>query len=196
MIIETVPLILFVVAGLFSPGPNVVMLTASGARFGFRATVPHLLGVPNWNRNFGGWKCIWAEYTFIDITGAQIAVSNSSCFLDSLASMADSSAGQSAKTKDRGAPFTFGQAILFQAVNPKLWAITLVASAGFGIGLAPHQEALRLFVVFVAINLGVCLFWTTIGHLLSNLFHSVKVWRVFMTVMAAFMASTVLLIFF
>ena len=46
MITETVPLLLFVLAGLFSPSPNVVMLTASGARFGFRATVPHLLGVP------------------------------------------------------------------------------------------------------------------------------------------------------
>ncbi|NCX83168.1 MAG: LysE family translocator, partial [Rhodobacteraceae bacterium] len=37
---------LFIFAGLFSPGPNVVMLTTSGARFGFRATLPHLLGVP------------------------------------------------------------------------------------------------------------------------------------------------------
>ena len=46
MIAETVPLLVFVLVGLFSPGPNVVMLTASGARFGFRATIPHLLGVP------------------------------------------------------------------------------------------------------------------------------------------------------
>ena len=35
----------FVFLGLFSPGPNVVLLTSSGARFGFRATLPHLLGV-------------------------------------------------------------------------------------------------------------------------------------------------------
>ena len=46
MITETLPLLLFVLFGLFSPGPNVVMLTASGARFGFRATIPHLFGVP------------------------------------------------------------------------------------------------------------------------------------------------------
>ncbi|MEO1541882.1 MAG: LysE family translocator, partial [Pseudomonadota bacterium] len=38
-------LLAFVFAGLFSPGPNVVLLTASGARFGFRRTVPHVLGV-------------------------------------------------------------------------------------------------------------------------------------------------------
>ncbi|REJ61826.1 MAG: LysE family translocator, partial [Proteobacteria bacterium] len=35
------PLFLFIFAGLFSPGPNVVMLTTSGARFGFRAILPH-----------------------------------------------------------------------------------------------------------------------------------------------------------
>ena len=104
-------------------------------------------------------------------------------------------AGRTERTQDRGRPFTFRQAILFQAVNPKIWAITLAASAGFGIGLAPQQEALRLFVVFAGINLGVCLFWTTLGHLLSDVLHSENVWRVFMTVMAAVMASTVFLIF-
>ena len=39
------PLYAFVFAGLFSPGPNVILLTASGARFGFRPTLPHVLGV-------------------------------------------------------------------------------------------------------------------------------------------------------
>ena len=42
---SSLPLLTFVLAGLFTPGPNVVMLTASGARFGFRAPLPHLLGV-------------------------------------------------------------------------------------------------------------------------------------------------------
>lgn len=39
------PLYAFVFLGLFSPGPNVILLTASGARFGFRATLPHVAGV-------------------------------------------------------------------------------------------------------------------------------------------------------
>ena len=40
-----IALIGFVFLGLFSPGPNVILLTTSGARFGFLATLPHLLGV-------------------------------------------------------------------------------------------------------------------------------------------------------
>ena len=35
----------FVLLGLFTPGPNVIMLTASGVRFGFVRTLPHLFGV-------------------------------------------------------------------------------------------------------------------------------------------------------
>ncbi|EPX82460.1 LysE family translocator [Salipiger mucosus] len=43
MIID--PLYAFVFFGLFTPGPNVILLTASGARFGIRPTLPHLFGV-------------------------------------------------------------------------------------------------------------------------------------------------------
>jgi threonine/homoserine/homoserine lactone efflux protein len=42
---DFLPLIGFVFFGLFSPGPNVILITASGARFGFQRTVPHILGV-------------------------------------------------------------------------------------------------------------------------------------------------------
>ena len=35
----------FVLVGLFTPGPNVIMLTTSGVRFGFLRSLPHLFGV-------------------------------------------------------------------------------------------------------------------------------------------------------
>ena len=78
-------------------------------------------------------------------------------------------AGRVAKSDDRGRPFRFHEAILFQAINPKVWAIALAASAGFGIGLSTPLEALRLFIAFSTINLAVCLFWTSIGHVLSSI---------------------------
>jgi hypothetical protein len=36
---------LFAFVAAFTPGPNNVMLAASGANFGFRASLPHILGV-------------------------------------------------------------------------------------------------------------------------------------------------------
>jgi len=38
------PLILFAAAMCLTPGPNVVMVTASAANFGFRRTIPQILG--------------------------------------------------------------------------------------------------------------------------------------------------------
>ena len=46
MISQTLPaLVELAIATLFTPGPNNSMLSASGARFGFRLTLPHTLGV-------------------------------------------------------------------------------------------------------------------------------------------------------
>jgi threonine/homoserine/homoserine lactone efflux protein len=39
------PLLLFAVAGSLTPGPNNIMLAASGVNYGFRRTVPHMIGI-------------------------------------------------------------------------------------------------------------------------------------------------------
>jgi threonine/homoserine/homoserine lactone efflux protein len=39
------PLLLFAAAMTFTPGPNVVLVTASGANFGFRRTIPQMIGI-------------------------------------------------------------------------------------------------------------------------------------------------------
>ncbi len=39
------PLAGFAWVTCITPGPNNILLTASGARFGFRRTVPHVLGI-------------------------------------------------------------------------------------------------------------------------------------------------------
>src|SRR5260370_15470725 len=41
----TGPLVLFAAAMCLTPGPNVVMVTASAANFGFRRSIPHILGI-------------------------------------------------------------------------------------------------------------------------------------------------------
>ena len=189
------PLILFVFAGLFSPGPNVVMLTASGARFGFRRTLPHLLGVPIGTGVLAASSAFGVNALLLALPALKLVFQVAAALWILWLAWRTAQAGRAGRAKDSGKPFTFVQAILFQAVNPKIWAITLAASAGFGVGLAPEAEALRLFAVFAGINLCVCMFWTTIGHLLSGVLQSDKIWRGFMTVMAVCMASTVVLIF-
>jgi threonine/homoserine/homoserine lactone efflux protein len=80
-------------------------------------------------------------------------------------------------------------------VNPKVWAVALAASAGYSIDLNIWAEAARLFLGFSMINLFVCLFWTSAGHLLAGYLQNPVIWRTFMTIMATLMASSAALIF-
>lgn len=191
----SIALIIFVAAGLFSPGPNVVMLTASGARFGFRATLPHLLGVPIGTGIIAACSALGLSSLLLAAPGLKFAFQVIAALWILWLSWKTAQAGRAGRTDDKGRPFTFVEAILFQAVNPKVWAVTLAAYAGFGGGLSPMGEAIRLFITFSGINLAVCLFWTTVGHLLSGFLKSDRVWRIFMITMATIMALTVVMIF-
>jgi threonine/homoserine/homoserine lactone efflux protein len=180
---------------LFSPGPNVVMLTASGARFGFHATLPHLLGVPIGTGLLGAISGLGLGTILLAVPTLKFTCQVIAALWILWLALRTAQAGRVAKSDDRGRPFRFHEAILFQAINPKVWAIALAASAGFDIGLSTPLEALRLFIAFSTINLFVCLFWTSIGHVLSSSLNNPKIWRIFMTTMATLMAATVVMIF-
>lgn len=195
MLTASLPLLIFAFAGLFSPGPNVVMLTASGARFGFRRTVPHLLGVPVGTGLIAATMALGVGTALLAIPNLKLAFQIGAALWILWLAWKTAEAGRAGRSADRGKPFTFVEAIAFQAVNPKLWAITLAASAGFSVGLPPWAEAVRLFLVFSVLNLGVCLFWTTVGHSLRQLLASDRIWRMFMLAMAVLMASSAALIF-
>lgn len=195
MISLSLPLLVFVFAGLFSPGPNVVLLTASGARFGFRATLPHLLGVPIGTGLLAGASAFGVGAALLALPALKLSFQIAAALWILWLAFKTAQAGRAKRSADPGKPFTFLQAVLFQAVNPKIWAVAIAASAGFGIGLSPPLEALRLFAAFAGINLFVCLFWTATGQALSGMLKSDAIWRGFMSVMAAVMAASAALIF-
>ncbi|WP_204112569.1 LysE family translocator [Shimia biformata] len=182
------PLFGFVFLGLFSPGPNVILLTTSGARFGFRATLPHLFGVV---LGVG----IIAALTALGIGALLLAMPVLEAGLRIAAAvwmlwMAWKlwvTAPPSTDTKAR--PFTFFQAVLFQWVNPKIWAVALAASSAYPSGLPVAAEALRMGLAFSGFNLFVCLFWSGTGAGLRYLLAHPQVWRIFARVMAAVLAA-------
>jgi len=189
------PLYPFVFLGLFSPGPNVILLTASGARFGFRATLPHVFGV-------AAGVGITAGLTGLGI-GALLLAQPALATALKLAAAAwigwmawalwQSSAKGEAKARAR--PFTFLEAVLFQWVNPKVWAIALAAASGYAAGLGPWGEAQRLALAFSGLNLFVCLFWTFAGSLLALLLTTPTAWKIFARVMAAGLAASAVMVF-
>ena len=189
------PLYTFVFAGLFSPGPNVILLTASGARFGFRATLPHVFGVALGVGVIAalmglGIGALLLAQPALELVLKIIAAGWILWMAYALIRAGDLSGG---KAGDR--PFTFLQAVLFQWVNPKIWAVGLAAAAGYGIGLPPAAEAQRLAAAFSGINLFVCLFWSFAGSLLALLLTTPRAWTLFRLCMGAALAGAAVMVF-
>jgi len=191
---EFLPLIAFVFAGLFSPGPNVILLTASGARFGFRPTLPHILGVA-----FG--VGITSGITGFGIGALLLSMPQLTLALKIGASLWilwmayklwNAGPAQQKEAGDR--PFTFIEAVLFQWVNPKVWAVALAAMA-YVPELAPMGTATALGLTFSGVNLGVCLFWTYAGTLLAYLLKNQAAWTVFLRIMAVALVCFSVLVF-
>ena len=189
------PLYMFVLVGLASPGPNIVMLLASGARFGFRRTLPHVAGIA-----LG--VAVTAGLTGLGLGALILKYPTVSFGLKLLAAgwifylgyrLYRSLNVPEAESRDR--PFTIFEAVLFQWVNPKVWAVAMAAAAGYGLGQPPFQEGLRLALTFGGINLFVCLFYANAGNWLAKFFSTPVLWHRFMTVMAALMALSGLAIF-
>lgn len=189
------PLYAFVFAGLFSPGPNVIMLIASGVRFGFVPTVPHILGVAAGVGVTAGLTGLGLAELLRAVPALQLTLQIAAAlWILSLAWKLFKSSRMGQADPD-AKPFRFWQAVLFQWVNPKVWAVALSAAAGFPGGGSPTEEALRLGMAFAGINLFVCLFWTFAGHSLTVVLQKQAVWRGFMTFMAAALALSAGLIF-
>ncbi|SHH15187.1 Threonine/homoserine/homoserine lactone efflux protein [Cognatiyoonia sediminum] len=172
----------FVFFGLFSPGPNVILVTASGARFGWNRTIPHILGI------------VVGVGVIAGLTGlgiGQVLSSNPNlfvvlqviacCWILWMAYQLWRSSPKEVDSRDR--PFTFVEALLFQWVNPKIWAVALTATA-FLADQPPVSQAITLGLTFSILNLFVCSFWTGFGSLLSRLLVDETSWRIFMRIMA------------
>jgi threonine/homoserine/homoserine lactone efflux protein len=123
------PLAMFALVSSITPGPNNIMLASSGLTFGFRRTLPHLLGV-----NLGFTLMIllvgmglgaivhgvpWI-YAFLKYAGA--------AYLLYLA-WKTANAGEMREGGNRARPFTFLQAAAFQWVNPKAWVMAVSVAA-------------------------------------------------------------------
>ncbi|MGG7645082.1 LysE family translocator [Rhodovulum sp. YNF3179] len=189
------PLYLFVFAGLFSPGPNVILLTASGARFGFRRTLPHVAGVALGVGVIAAVAGLGVAALLLAAPGLKLALQLAAAGWILWMAWRLATAARRPRSARVDRPFTLVQAVLFQWVNPKVWAVALAASAGYPAGLSPEVEALRLAAAFSGINLFVCLFWSWAGSLLTYLLTTPRAWSIFMGVMAAALAGSAVMVF-
>jgi threonine/homoserine/homoserine lactone efflux protein len=156
-------LMLFAFVSSITPGPNNLMLMASGANFGMRRSVQHILGV-----TFGFMLMIFLVgmglaqiFSTYPVTYEVLKVA---CvvFLVYLA-WRIATAAPTATDSEGGQPLNFIQAALFQWVNPKAWAMAITAISVYA---STHSmaEVLWVAVIFGVINLPCICSWTALGQ--------------------------------
>ena len=188
-------LILFLAAAMFSPGPNIIMLTNSGARFGLRATIPHLIGVVVGVGIIGASSGLGIGALIVAMPKLRFALQVASAVWILVLAFRLLSAKSSEQNTKAARSMGFWQAVAFQWVNPKIWVIALAASAGYLAGASPIAEALKMGIAFSSVNFFVCAFWTYCGVLLTQLLKSERSWNSFRIIMATFLALSAGLVF-
>ena len=161
-------LLVFAFVASMTPGPNNLMLLVSGVNFGFRRTVPHMLGIATGFASllaavgFGLGALLHAFPPLELVLRAAGAI-----FLLYLAwriALSRSLGGAEAASR----PIGFGQAWAFQWVNPKAWIMAASAMAVYTNGERPVASTLMVILGFMALCCLSVSSWTGFGQALSG----------------------------
>ena len=178
-----------------TPGPNNAMLTASGLKFGFLRTLPHLVGIPLGHIFQIGLVCFGIGNLFLIFPDLQFYM-KILCFIYLLYLGWKIIGSFSLAEKDtKGRPLKFYEASLFQFINPKAWTIAITVASGF----FPTEENIFIGVAFVTITAAVICFptislWALFGSGLKRFVNDVKIKKFIEYLLAVLLVLTGLFI--
>lgn len=178
-----------------TPGPNNIMLWASGANYGFRRTLPALLGV-----NIGFSSLIFlcglglgAVFETYPVLQSVLKVAGGIYLLYLAYRTATASFGGEA---DDRKPLGFLEAASFQYVNPKAWVMGLTVMSAFSIPQVHFVvSAVLITLVVTVINLPCISVWAAFGTVIGRFLTGRRARFSFNLVMAALLVATVALLF-
>jgi threonine/homoserine/homoserine lactone efflux protein len=198
MITLTIPiassLAMFAFVSSITPGPNNAMLLASGANFGFRATLPHAAGVlagflgliAVCGLGLGG---VFKTYPVLHVA---LKWGGAAYLLYLAFKIAKSRAIGDGAVGAR--PMTFLQAVAFQFINPKGWAMALGTVATYLPSGFSLVDLLIAVLIFGALNGPSILTWMGSGIALRRVLQRPSVLRAFNIGMGVLLALSVMLI--
>jgi threonine/homoserine/homoserine lactone efflux protein len=196
MIDTILAIALFGFVAAATPGPNNVMLTASGSAFGFVRTLPHVTGIvvgfPLMVIAVGlGLGEIFTRYPQVHLILKYLGAAYL-LYLAWRIAQAGRPDGGSADAR----PLTFLEAAAFQWVNPKAWMIALSAIPAFTtVGGDYHAELALIGIVFFVVSIPSAIIWCLFGVGIRRLIRSSQTARIVNLALAAIVALSVILLF-
>ena len=180
-----------------TPGPNNMLLTASGANFGFLRSLMLLIGIMLGMQimlllvafGVGGLILLYPSlHLFMKIAG--------SLYLLWLAWKIGSAEYEQLETGDGPkTPMPFWQGGLLQLINPKAWLMALGAVASFSLpGDKYMTSVVAISIALALVNLVAGIIWLGFGAMIGRILRSRRAWTIFNVSMGLLTAACVLLI--
>ena len=174
----------------FTPGPNNAMLTASGMKFGFVRTLPHLIGIPLGHIFQIGLTCFGLAKIFTVYPQIQFYM-KFLCFAYLLYLGWQMIGSFSVIKKESGRPLKFYEASLFQFINPKAWSIAITVASGF----FPTEENIFIGIAFVTLTAAIICFptislWALFGSGLRAFVNKEKTKKIIEYILALLLVLT------
>ncbi len=179
-------LVMFAFVASATPGPNNMMVLASGVNYGFRRSIPHLAGIA---LGFGlmiflvglGFGQVFERVPWL-YTGLKVLSIGYMLWLAwKIATAGPVTPG--AQTSE-ARPMTFMEAAAFQWINPKAWTICVAAVAAYTVPSQYLASMVVVAVVITAVTLPSIAAWTLFGVSLRSLLADPKRVRIFNVLMA------------
>ena len=170
-----IALVSFYFVMYITPGPNNAMVLASGLKFGFLKTIPHMSGITVGHISQLILVCLGLGKIFQIFPQLQ-NILKIFCAIY-LLYLGYKIIGSFSKIKeDDLRPLKFHEAALFQIVNPKAWTISSMAASGF----LPKDGNLIISIFFIAlVALVICPLsispWAGFGSAIRNLIKNNKI---------------------
>jgi|TARA_Y100000992_G_C21104485_1_gene414226 threonine/homoserine/homoserine lactone efflux protein len=157
-----------------TPGPNNAMLTASGMKFGFMRTLPHLIGIPSGHIFQISLVCFGLGNLFLKFPELQFYM-KILCFFYLIYLSWTILGSFSLVKKETGRPLRLYEAAAFQFINPKAWTIAITVVSGF----FPVEENFFIATAFVTLTAAVICFpsiclWALFGNSLRLFIKNTK----------------------
>ncbi|QXT41244.1 LysE family translocator [Gymnodinialimonas ceratoperidinii] len=178
-------LVLFAFASSITPGPNNIMLMASGVNFGLRRTVPHMLGVSLGHGAMTVLLGLGLVQVFVLIPWLRTVLTVISVAYLLWLAWKVANAAPPAHAKEDARPLTFLQAAGFQWVNPKAVYMSIYAQTTYAPEGTGWSGAVLVGVVFALVNLPSVATWAWGGTQVRRWLAAPGRLRVFNWTMAA-----------
>lgn len=177
-----------------SPGPSNFILLASGVNFGFRRSIPIVLGI-----SLGFLTMVLAIGLGLGPVLKAYPLANSALKVVCAAyvfwlavRIARSAPMTSTGSETAERPISFLQAALFQLVNPKAWAVALIVTVSYTTPANYIASLLAMIAVFAIVNLPALSMWALFGVGLRRFLRDPAKVRVFNVAMAVLLVASMI----